>query len=155
MVLDASIRRDGEAGPRDAKNSIMLRGTCEIADFILRNYSGKVVEIGAGFVPEVAMLLSQKITVVATDKEMRHLGGLHIRKDDIFSPRKELYEGASLLYSIRPPVEVQLAMGKLAAEMGADVLIRPLKDEIAELSGFSRNLVNLGDARFYLFKRLG
>jgi uncharacterized protein len=155
MVLDAPVRRNGiEAYPKDAKDSIMLRGACEIGDFILRNYSGKVVEIGTGFVPEVAMLLSQKITIVATDKEMRHLDGLYIRKDDIFSPQKELYEGASLLYSIRPPIEIQLAMGRLAVEIGADVLIRPLKDEIAELSGFSRTLVNLGDARFYLFKRV-
>lgn len=137
-----------------SKQSIMLRGAAEMVDFILRNYSGKVVEVGVGFVPEVAILLSRKITIVAIDKEMRQLDGLCIQKDDIFSPRKELYEGASLLYSIRPPIEVQLAMGKMGAEIGADVLVRPLEDEIAELSGFSRTLVNYGDAGFYLFKRV-
>jgi uncharacterized UPF0146 family protein len=141
-----------EAIVNGSKPSFMLRGAAEMADFILRNYSGKVVEVGVGFVPEVAMLLSRKIAVVATDKETRQLDGLCIAKDDIFSPQEELYEGASLLYSIRPPIEVQLAMGRLAAEIGADVLIRPLEDEIAKLPGFSRTLVNLGDARFYSFR---
>jgi uncharacterized UPF0146 family protein len=131
---------------------IMLRGASEIAYFILKNYSGKVVEVGAGFVPEVALTISQHLKVVATDKENRSLKGLSVMDDDIFSPRKVIYEGASLLYSIRPPIEVQIAMGRLAAEIGADVLIRPLEDEIADLPGYARSLVNLGDARFYHFK---
>lgn len=102
--------------------------------------------------PDVALLLGQHLTVVATDKEEHSLEGLAVTKDDIFSPRMEIYEGASLLYSIRPPTEIQIAMGRLAAEIGADVLIRPLNDEIAELRGFCRNLINSGDARFYIFR---
>lgn len=129
-----------------------LRGASEIADFILRNYSGKAVEIGTGFVPDVALILSRHLKVIATDKETRTLEGVLIEDDDIFSPRKEIYEGASILYSIRPPFEVQIAIGRLAAEIGADVLIRPLDDEIADLPGFTKLLVNLGDARFYHFK---
>jgi hypothetical protein len=46
---------------------------------------------------------------------------------------------------------MQLAMGLLALELGADVLIRPLQDEVAQLPGFARRLVNSGEARFYLF----
>jgi uncharacterized UPF0146 family protein len=67
----------------------------------------------------------------------------------------ELYRGASLIYSIRPPLEMQLAMGQLAAKIGADVLIRPLMDEVAELPGFCRRLVNRGQARFYLYSARG
>ena len=130
----------------------MIRGALEIADFILRTYSGMVVEVGTGFVPEVALLLSRHLLVIATDKERRKVGGLSIEGDDIFEPRKELYLGASLLYSIRPPVEVQMAMGNLAKEIGADILIRPIGNEVADLPGFSRILVNQGNARFYLFK---
>ena len=131
---------------------IKLRGASEIAYFILRNYSGKAVEVGAGYVPEVALLISQHMKIIATDREKRNLDGLSVEDDDIFSPRKEIYEDASILYSIRPPIEVQIAMGKLAAEIGADVLIRPLEDEIADLPGFTKILVNMGDARFYHFK---
>jgi uncharacterized protein len=130
-----------------------LRGGEDLAAYIAQNYPGRVVEVGAGHVADVALsLVARGMEVALTDKEERPLGGLRILKDDIFSPRQELYRRASLLYSIRPPLEMQIAMGSLAAEIGADVLVRPLMDEVAELPGFSRRLVNRGEARFYLFK---
>ncbi len=128
-----------------------LRGSEDLAEFIRCHYKGKVVEVGAGFVTDVASRL-KTLDLVATDLEKRDLEGITVQADDIFSPRREIYEGASLLYSLRPPLEMQLAMGELARQIGADVLIRPLGDEIAELLGFSRRLVNAGEARFYLFR---
>jgi uncharacterized protein len=131
-----------------------LRGSEDLAAFTAENYSGRVVEVGVGFYADLALdLAARGLDVVLTDKEERLLGGLRVLKDDIFSPRLELYRGASLLYSIRPPLEMQIAMGSLAAEIGADVLVRPLMDEVAELPGFSRRLVNRGEARFYLFTK--
>jgi uncharacterized protein len=130
----------------------LLRDADDLAAFIARNYSGRVVEVGAGYFADVALGLQERgLDVVLTDKEERHLGSLRVEKDDVFSPRLELYLGASLLYSIRPPLEMQLAMGLLAAKIGADVLVRPLMDEVTELQGFARRLVNSGEARFYLF----
>ena len=132
----------------------LLRGADDLAAFIARNYSGRVVEVGVGYATEVAQgLQARGLDVVLTDKEERLLGGLLVEKDDIFSPRLELYQGASLLYSIRPPLEIQLAMGLLALKLGADVLVRPLMDEVAQLQGFTRRLVNSGEARFYLFSK--
>ena len=130
----------------------LLRGADDLAEFIAGNYSSRVVEVGVGYFADVALgLQARGLDVVLTDKEERLLGGLRVEKDDIFSPRLELYWGTSLLYSIRPPLELQLAMGLLAAKIGADVLVRPLMDEVAELQGFGRRLVNRGEARFYLF----
>jgi hypothetical protein len=130
-----------------------LRGAEDLAEFIGQNYSGRIVEVGAGHVPAVALLLLDKgLEVVLTDREERLVGSLRIEKDDIFAPRMELYRGASLIYSIRPPLELQIAMGDVAAQVGADVLIRPLQDEVAEMPGFARRLVNAGEARFYLFR---
>jgi uncharacterized protein len=130
-----------------------LRGAKDLAQFIAKNYSGRVVEIGAGHVLEVALhLATLGRDVMVTDKEERNLGGFHVKKDDIFMPRLELYRGASLLYSIRPPLELQLAMGILASRLGADILIRPLNDEVAELPGFARRLINVGEAGFYIFR---
>jgi uncharacterized UPF0146 family protein len=130
----------------------LLRGADDLAEFIAENYRGRVVEVGVGYFPEVALgLQARGLDVVLTDKEERFLGSLRVEKDDIFSPRLELYRGASLLYSIRPPLELQLAMGQLASLIGADVLVRPLMDEVGELQGFSRRLVNVGEARFWLF----
>ena len=130
----------------------LLRGADDLAEFIARNYTGRVVEVGAGYALEVALgLKARGLDVVLTDKEERLLGSLRVEKDDIFSPRLELYRGASLLYSIRPPLEMQLAMGLLALKLGADILIRPLQDEVADLPGFARRLVNRRETRFYLF----
>ena len=130
----------------------LLRGADDLAEFIAENYRGRVVEVGVGYFADVALgLQARGLDVVLTDKEERLLGGLRVEKDDIFSPRLELYRGASLLYSIRPPLELQLAMGLLASKVGAEVLVRPLMDEVAELPAFARRLVNRGEARFYLF----
>ena len=130
-----------------------LRGAEDLAEFIGQNYKGRIVEVGAGCVLEVARLLSARgLEVVLTDKEEWQLGSLRIEKDDIFAPRMELYRGASLIYSIRPPLELQIAMGEVAARVGAEILVRPLQDEVAELPGFARRLVNAGEARFYLFR---
>lgn len=129
-----------------------MRGGEDLAAYIAENYSGRIVEVGVGFCADVAMLLAARgRELLLTDREVRILGGLKVEKDDIFSPRLELYQGAGLLYSLRPPLEMQIAMGLVAAEIGADVLIRPLMDEVAQLPGFSRGLVNRGEARFYLY----
>ncbi len=132
-----------------------LRGARDLAEYIAENYSGRVVEVGAGHVLDVALRLmqcSKRLRMVVTDIEERYLGPVLVEKDDIFSPRLDLYRGASLLYSLRPPLEMQIAIGALARRIGADVLIRPLGDEVAELPGFSRRLVNRGEARFFLFE---
>ena len=131
-----------------------MRGAEDLAGYIARNYRGRVVEVGVGYYCEVARLLgAQGLQVTPTDREERLVAGLKVEKDDIFSPRLELYRGAGLIYSIRPPLEMQLAMGVVAGEVGADVLIRPLMEEVAWLPGFSRRLVNYGHASFYLYGR--
>lgn len=130
-----------------------IRGGEDLARFIIARYSGKVVEVGVGSAPEVALLLALRLTILATDKTARAVGGIVVVEDDIFSPNLELYLGASLLYSIRPPLEIQIAAGRVARDVGADLIVRPLSDEVAEIPGFSRTLVNSGDARFYLFSR--
>jgi uncharacterized UPF0146 family protein len=139
--------RKGEQGQRPGG----VRGAEELAGFIRDSYSGKVVEVGVGLRPEVARLC-RPLRPLATDKESRTLGGVRVERDDIFSPALEIYSGASLIYSIRPPIEVQQAMGDLARKVGCDMLIRPLGDEIADLPDFSRILINRGWARFYLYK---
>jgi len=129
-------------------------GAEDLAEYICRNYSGRVVEVGVGHVADVAAILkAREMDVVLTDKEAHKLGRLTVEKDDIFSPRLDLYLGASLLYSLRPPLELQIGMGELADRIGADILVRPLGDEVATLPGFSRKLVNFGVARFFLFRQ--
>ena len=119
----------------------------DLIDFISENYSGKVVEIGVGNYQEIAReLIKRGLNVVVTDvKQIRSL--LKIVIDDVCNPRLEIYRGASLLYSIRPPYEIQICILSLAKKIGSDVLIVPLKNEIIK----GGKLVNYKSVRFYLF----
>ncbi len=71
-------------------------------------------------------------------------------KDDITSPDLRLYQNVQLLYSIRPPLEIQRGILNVAQVVHADVLIKPLGDEITEaLRAFLRNYRGIV---FYYFR---
>lgn len=126
----------------------------DIAEYILNNYRNKVVEVGVGSLPHVAMLLKDKLDVVVTDVNEQNYAGIKFLRDDIFAPDIEIYRNSSLIYSIRPPIDFQEAMAKVAKEAGADLLIRPFGNEKAELVRYFKEckLVNYRKARFYLYR---
>jgi len=126
----------------------------DIAEFILNNYRNKVVEIGVGNLPQVALLLKDKLDVVVTDINEQTYAGVRFCRDDIFAPDMGIYRNASLLYSIRPPIDLQDAIAKTATEAGADLIIRPFGNEKADLRKYYKNykLVNYKKARFYLYR---
>lgn len=125
-----------------------------IAEYILLNYRNKVVEVGVGSLPHVALLLKDKMDVIATDINLQDFPGIEFYKDDIFAPDLNIYKGASLIYSIRPPIDIQLAIAKIASLVGADIIIRPFSNEKADLGRYYKDqkLVNYKKARFYLYK---
>jgi len=130
-----------------------VRGHKDLAEYIARHYKGKVIEIGIGKHPEVALLLKGHVNVIGTDIVERDVGIPFVR-DDIFDPDLRIYEGASLLYSIRAPAEMQRATASVALRVGADVIIRPLGSEKADLSDcFEESVVNYKSAVFYLYKK--
>jgi len=121
----------------------------DLIEFISKKYSGKIVEIGIGRYQDVAReLIKLGFNVVVTDVR-RIQSDLKIIIDDVCNPRFEIYRGASLLYSIRPPYEIQRCILSLAKKIGSDVIIVPLKNEIIN----GGKLVNYKSARFYLFTR--
>ncbi len=126
----------------------------DIADYILKNYRNKVVEVGVGSLPHVALLLKDKLDVILTDVSEKNYHGVKFYRDDILAPDIGIYKDASLLYSIRPPIDLQEAMAKVAKEVGADLLIRPFGNEKADLERYFKNyaLVNYKKARFYLYR---
>ncbi len=126
----------------------------DIAEYILNNYRDKVVEVGVGCLPHVALLLKYKMDVVVTDVNEQKYAGVRFCRDDIFSPDMGIYRNASLIYSIRPPIDIQEAIARTAKEAGADLLIRPFGNEKADLRRFYKEytLVNYKKARFYLYK---
>ncbi len=112
------------------------RSSTLLAEFIKRNYSQKIVEIACGTYSQVAFTLSQSLQVVATDVLERAAVDERIKplyvKDDVTSPDLRLYQNAQLLYSIRPPLELQHAILNVAHIVHADVLIKHLGDEIID-----------------------
>jgi hypothetical protein len=130
-----------------------LRGHKDLAEYIAKHYKGKVIEVGIGKHPEVALLLKDCANVIGTDIVDQSIDVPFVR-DDIFNPDLRVYEGASLIYSIRAPPETQRAIASVATQVEADVIIRPLGSERADLSDhFNESVVNYKSAVFYLCKK--
>ena len=124
----------------------------DIVKFIKENYCGKVVEIGVGLHYDVAIKLSRYFKVIVTDiidvdQIDEKVGGMYV-KDDISNPCLSIYTGASLIYSIRPPIEIQADILNLAYKMGSNSLIRPLGSEV--VNDIRLKLKNFGRAAFYI-----
>jgi len=119
----------------------------EIAEFIERNYKGKVVEVGVGRNYIIADYLAKKgFEVITTDLNPSKDSTI---KDDIINPNMAIYSGSSLIYSIRPPYEIQGDIVKVARYVGCDAIIYPLKNEIIK----GGELINFKGASFYIFAK--
>ncbi len=103
----------------------------ELAEYIAAKYSGKVVEVCVGRYFDVALQLARLgFDVYTVDKrKIQAPPGVKFFVDDVTCPKMEIYEGASLIYSIRPPFELFEAIKKLARAVGADCIIKPLYGE--------------------------
>jgi uncharacterized protein len=71
-------------------------------------------------------------------------------KDDVTCPDLQLYRGASLIYAIRPPMEIQRSIIKLSEQIAADTLIKPLGSEIIEDTRLS--LINFRGMPMYILR---
>ncbi len=119
----------------------------DFVDYVASNYSGKVAEIGIGRFTEVAERLTKYVEVIAVDI-VPSVSEFRVIRDDIFSPRIELYRDVELVYSIRPPPELHVPILSLARKLKADAIIKPLGNEFPE----NMVLINHRRARFYIWK---
>ncbi|HIP25686.1 MAG TPA: hypothetical protein EYG81_04430 [Archaeoglobus profundus] len=120
-----------------------------IAEYIVRNYKGKVVEVGVGHNWRIAKILAEKgLDVVVTDIKPIKIFCNNIKFviDDIMNPKMEIYKKASLIYSIRPPPELYFYILSIAKVVKADCLIRPFGNEFA-----NGKLINYKGEKFYLW----
>ncbi|MBE2900375.1 hypothetical protein DNK57_06135 [Methanothermobacter thermautotrophicus] len=121
----------------------------DLAVYIIR-CSGpgtRVVEVGAGRFLYVSDYIRKhsKVDLVLTDIKPSHGG---IVCDDITSPRMDLYRGASVIYSIRPPGEIHSPLMRVANAVGARLIIKPLTGEDI-VTERKMKLVNYGRTYFY------
>lgn len=128
-----------------------------IAGYIAENYplAGKIVEVGVGWMPEVAMELQGMLPaceVIVTDviKPSTLPERIKFICDDITKPNFRIYEGAALIYAIRPPPELQPYLLEVAQLVGANLIVKPLAAESMPLRG--GELINYRGVAFYVFE---
>lgn len=111
----------------------------------------KIAEIGIGKFDYIANELSKRenITVIKVDIMPADES---IIKDDITKPNLELYDGVSLIYSIRPPSELQPHLVNLAMKINSQLIIKPLTNEDLNTGKTKMKLKNFNKASFYCLR---
>ncbi len=121
----------------------------DFSEYIITNYkdASKIVEVGMGNFPRVALTLQEHLNmdIIMTDIKPYHP---MVTVDDINNPDLEIYRGASLIYSIRPPEELQNSIKIVADTVGADIIIKPFLTE-SFLNDKKFKLINYETAIFY------
>lgn len=107
--------------------------------FIRENYPSarKIVEVGVGHRIDVALMVKMSVPgaeVIVTDKDenwvrSRRTTRVRMVADDVLYPSLPIYQGAKLIYSLHPPLELVPALQGLARSVGADLLVVPVADE--------------------------
>ena len=77
----------------------------------------------------------------------------NIVKDDVFNPDMTIYEDSDILFSIRPPAELQEAIMKIRDEVNATLIIKPLFNEDLNMKTKKMKLKNYNRASFYIYER--
>lgn len=125
----------------------------DFSSYIINNYghATKIVEVGVGSFLTVAQMLEEhlKLNIVMTDIKPSHAV---ILKDDIVHPNLKIYEGAELIYSIRPPEELHPYLVKVAETVGSDLIIKPLSTDYINTKR-KLKLINYKKAVFYKIYR--
>ena len=126
----------------------------DFRDYIInesKNKNVKIAEIGVGKFDKIANELSQKenITLIKTDISPSDDS---IIKDDITNPNFDLYNDVDIIYSIRPPSELQPYLVKLALKVNSQLIIKPLTNEDLNTGRVKMKLKNFKKASFYCLR---
>ena len=111
----------------------------------------KIAEVGVGKFDKIAENLSKKenITLIKTDISPKDAT---VIKDDITDPNLDLYKDVDLIYSIRPPSELQPYIADLALKIGSQLIIKPLTNEDLNTGRVKMKLKNFKKASFYILR---
>ena len=112
----------------------------------------KIVEIGAGKFQTISKNLSENenIDIVMTDIDP---ADENIIRDDVFNPNMNIYKDADILFSIRPPAELQEAIMKIRDNVNATLIIKPLFNEDLNMKTKKMKLKNYNRASFYIYEK--
>lgn len=126
----------------------------DFAEYILsavKDNPVKIAEVGVGKFDMIANELSEhdNITLIKTDILPKDSS---VIKDDITNPNMELYEGTDIIYSIRPPSELQPYIAELALKINSQLIIKPLTNEDLNTGRVKMKLKNFKKASFYILR---
>ena len=126
----------------------------DFRDYILSEIQDKptkIAEVGVGKFSMIADELSKKenITLIKTDIMP---ADDTVVKDDITNPNLDLYKDTDIIYSIRPPSELQPYIVKLAQTVDAQLIIKPLTNEDLNTGRVKMKLKNFKKASFYTLR---
>lgn len=115
------------------------------------NEKTKIVEIGVGRFHNISNKIqeNENIELIMTDINPSNE---NVIKDDIFNPNMRLYENTDILFSIRPPVEIQKAIIDLRDKLDCTLIIKPLFNEDLNINLKQMKLKNYGRASFYIYE---
>ncbi|MCL2687265.1 MAG: hypothetical protein FWE58_01855 [Methanobrevibacter sp.] len=108
----------------------------------------KVVEIAIGKFFSVADYLTNNPLVEDFSATDINPNDSNILFDDITNPNMDIYECANIIYSIRPPQELQPYIANIANKTGATLIIKPFFNEDLN-ANIKMKLVNYKKATFY------
>ena len=111
----------------------------------------KIAEIGVGKFDKIANNLSKKenISIIKTDISPKDAS---VIKDDITNPNIDLYRDVDIIYSIRPPSELQPHLVNLALKIDSQLIIKPLTNEDLNTGRVKMKLKNFKKASFYILR---
>ena len=126
----------------------------DFAEYILSEAGDedvKIAEIAVGRFDKIADSLSVKenVTLIKTDIAPKDET---VIRDDITNPDLDLYRDIDIIYSIRPPSELQPYIVKLATEIGSQLIIKPLTNEDLNTGKVKMKLKNFKKASFYTLR---
>ncbi len=126
----------------------------DFEEYILSEAEGrnvKIAEIGVGKFVRIADSLNERenITVIKTDILPKDAT---VIKDDITQPNLDLYKDVDIIYSIRPPNELQPYLVSLAQKINSQLIIKPLTNEDLNTGKVKMKLKNFKRASFYTLR---
>ena len=125
-------------------------------EYIINNYNSSklIVEVGVGKILEPSNILKEKLPDTEIKLVDIYPSNDNIIEDDITDPTDTIYQNADLIYSIRPPEELQKDIVNLGLKYDSDIIIKPLfTEEINYDLQTKLTLVNYKRTAFYVYKR--
>lgn len=111
----------------------------------------KIAEIGVGKFSGVYDFLNShdNVEIIKTDINPN---GNDVICDDITNPDLDIYKDVDIVYSIRPPHEIQPHIIKLALKIDSQLIIKPLFNEDLNTGNVKMKLKNYKKASFYTLR---